>query len=251
MNKNKKAETRMVVRGGAYSSLIKSSLGKKNNKIKAFSVAEAAIALLIGAIVLGMSAPMISRQIKFNNASDVQISVLLRQVDELRRECSELRSQVQGMSTKLVQSGTIAFFNSTRCPDGWTVVDDSFNGRFPRFSGNYNICDKSGENPDGTCVGAVASSVTSNAVSLMRGDAIRNVVDSFNVTLRNDYEGFRNTITDDSGVFTSPWQSDIWTIAGGNGLLSNYEVNMDLSKELPVSNEIQPKSISLLGCKKD
>lgn len=43
---------------------------------KAFSVVEAMIAVLIGSIVLGMSAPMISSQLKRNNMNDVQFQVL-------------------------------------------------------------------------------------------------------------------------------------------------------------------------------
>ena len=45
----------------------KFSLKSKNNhrnKRKAFSVAEAMIALLIGSVALGMAAPMITKQIK-------------------------------------------------------------------------------------------------------------------------------------------------------------------------------------------
>ena len=75
--KNKIAENRILVGGGAIASTIKSLSSKilttktssfhKNahtNKRKAFSVAEAFIVLPVGSIALGVSAPMITKQIK-------------------------------------------------------------------------------------------------------------------------------------------------------------------------------------------
>ena len=53
---------------------------------KAFSVAEAMIAVLIASIVLGMSAPMISRQLKRNNMNDVQFQVLNKKIEQLRNK---------------------------------------------------------------------------------------------------------------------------------------------------------------------
>ena len=43
---------------------------------RAFSVAEVAIALLIGSIILGMAAPMITKQIKNEETQYVQIEIL-------------------------------------------------------------------------------------------------------------------------------------------------------------------------------
>ena len=53
------------------------------NKLKqqtAFSVAEALIALLIGSLILGMSAPLITKQIKNQTLTDTQLQILQRQI---------------------------------------------------------------------------------------------------------------------------------------------------------------------------
>ena len=48
---------------------------------RAFSLAEAMIVLLIGTIALGMSAPMISRQLKNETSNNVQFQVLTQRVE--------------------------------------------------------------------------------------------------------------------------------------------------------------------------
>ena len=144
---------------------------------KAFSIAEAMIVFTIVSVVLASAAPLVSKQMKHNDMSNVQLSVVLRQVEELRREVSALRSELENMDDA-VPSGTVAFFNLAACPDDWSDISLNWNGRFPRFAGNYDICDKSGENADGTCVNVVSSSVTNNSVGLMGGAAIRNITAS-------------------------------------------------------------------------
>lgn len=97
----------------------------KNNyksKSKAFSVAEAMIALLIGSLALGMAAPMITKQIKTQNFTDAQFVALQRQIEELRES--------QGVPT-----GAIMFFDLHRCPDGWDFVGDEYIGDYPRIVG--------------------------------------------------------------------------------------------------------------------
>ena len=66
---------------------------------KTFSIAEVTIALLIGSLILGMTAPMISKQIKNNNSSDAQISILLRRIENLERN-----------NTTPIPAGSIIFF---------------------------------------------------------------------------------------------------------------------------------------------
>jgi len=91
--------------------------------IRAFSVAEAMIALLIGSLILGYSAPMIAKQIKHNNMSDVQVQVLSRKIEELRRTQTN------------IPAGAIMFFNLRRCPTGWDPVSTDFIGHYPRIVG--------------------------------------------------------------------------------------------------------------------
>ena len=78
--------------------------------IKAFSVAEAMIALLIGSLILGYSAPMIAGQIKHNNMSDVQAQVLNRKIEELRSTQAN------------IPSGAVMYFDLASCPVGWSPL---------------------------------------------------------------------------------------------------------------------------------
>ena len=95
------------------------------NPTRAFSVAEAMISLLIGSLILGYSAPIIAKQIKHNNMSDVQVQVLNRKIEELRRTQAN------------IPSGAVMFFNLPTCPDGWSDISSNWNGRFPRFAESY------------------------------------------------------------------------------------------------------------------
>lgn len=130
---------------------------------KAFSIAEATIALLIGSLILGMAAPMISKQIKNNNANDAQISILLRRIENLERN-----------NTTSIPAGSIIFFEGN-CPDDtWTDMSNAFAGRYVRIAGTYDICDKQGENADGSCVSTKSTATIS--AGLKQGEANRRIV---------------------------------------------------------------------------
>ncbi len=135
--KNKMAKTRMTVGGGRFEgNLNRFQLQKKDkkscsflqNKMKAFSVAEAMIALLIGSLVLGFSAPMISRQIKYNNMSDVQMQVLNKKIEQLRANQTS------------IPSGAVIAFNRPSCPDKWTplttIISDTEGAFIRNIGGN-------------------------------------------------------------------------------------------------------------------
>ena len=107
---DKIAKNRMTVENEAIASTIKSlssqfSTTKTNsfhknahtNKRKAFSVAEAFIVLLIGSIALGMSAPMITKQIKFQNMTDTQVSLINDRNQSLLERISELENIIEGL----------------------------------------------------------------------------------------------------------------------------------------------------------
>jgi len=54
------------------------------NPTRAFSVAEAMIALLIGTIVLGFSAPMITKQLKHNNFTSIQTQIMNKKIENVQ-----------------------------------------------------------------------------------------------------------------------------------------------------------------------
>ena len=93
----------------------------KSNK-KGFSVAEAFIALAIGGIVLGMSAPLISKQLQHNNMNDVQYQLLLKKIEEATN----------------VPQNAVMFFASTTCPTGWAKIND-FGGHYLRIQDKGEI----------------------------------------------------------------------------------------------------------------
>ena len=105
---NKIAENCMIVEDCSIAGTIKSlsyqifttkttffSKSANMNKRRAFSVAEAFIVLLVGSIALGMSAPMITKQIKFQNMTDAQVRLINDRNQDLREEMAELRARIE------------------------------------------------------------------------------------------------------------------------------------------------------------
>ena len=164
MRKNKITKNRMALGEGAFSSLIKSPVGQKQQLLNAFSLAEAMIVLLVATIALGMSAPMISRQLKNETANDIQFQVLRREIEKLK-------------NNQNTPKGAVMFFDLASCPDGWDDVSSSWNGRFIRIAGSYDICDKTGVNNDGSCKKTIET--VTNSVGTKQDDASRRIKGRF------------------------------------------------------------------------
>ena len=98
--------------GGGPTRLIESSKILKSTK-KAFSIAEAMIALLIGSLILGVSAPMISKQMKHNNFSDVQVQIINKKIEQMSAQNKSLLEEVErlkaGLENVEIPANTIAF----------------------------------------------------------------------------------------------------------------------------------------------
>lgn len=101
-----------------------------NNK-KAFSVAEAMIALLIGSVALAAASPMITKQIKSQNFTDTQFRIIVDRLETLENA---------------IPKGTVAFFSNdvtpqsttNPCPHGWAMAPESWKGRFFRMADENN-----------------------------------------------------------------------------------------------------------------
>ena len=74
------------------------------NPTRAFSVAEAMIALLIGTIVLGFSAPMITKQLKHNDFTSIQAQIMNKKIENVKDISdanAEKISQIIGTKTPI------------------------------------------------------------------------------------------------------------------------------------------------------
>ena len=94
---------------------------KFTKRLLAFSIAEALITLAIVGIALGSAAPLISKTMKHNVGTDIQIQLLQRQIEELKNE----------------QKDSVVFFASNSCPPGWAKLTG--------FDGHYLRIQSSGE----------------------------------------------------------------------------------------------------------
>ena len=65
--------------------------------INAFSVAEAMIALLIGTIILGFSAPMITKQLKHNDFTSIQTQILNKKIENVDEKSDANANKISGI----------------------------------------------------------------------------------------------------------------------------------------------------------
>ena len=72
---------------------------------KAFSIAEAMMALLITSVALGVAAPMITKQIKHNNLSNVQTNILGREISQAETSINMNTNRINDIN---VNVGTVS-----------------------------------------------------------------------------------------------------------------------------------------------
>ena len=83
---------------------------------------EAMIVLLIGTIALGMSAPMISKQLRNETLNSAQFQVINRKIESLEEQVRE--SKVPKVTVAFFCSAVTAQSASNPCPKGWTSIKD-------------------------------------------------------------------------------------------------------------------------------
>jgi len=175
------------------------------------------IALLIGTIILGFSAPIISRQLKNEAFTNTQMQILQRRI------------------AQAVPAGAVMFFNLDTCPDGWDPINNEWNGRFPRFAGEHLIKTYDTDTKRFKTTGLLENL----NVGTIQEDAIRN---------------FSGTITDIhkpdsfSGVFSGGEAYCGWGHV--SGCSDRTDLTIEAQNSVPTGTENRPKAIALLGCVK-
>ncbi len=238
---------------GAIGSSINSPLGQKfslksknnhktnhKNSKKAFSVAEAMIALLIGSVALGMAAPMITKQIKAQNMTDTQFRIINDRNYDLLERISELENIIEGLGT--IPAGAVMYFDSATCPNGWEPLTNSrpnSKGAFIRNIGDTNTLGTYQQNAAPNISGTMENFVGGSYHSINGADN-------------------RNQLSM-SGAFSNEYlpigDHDFRSYDRG-GYFEKMNINFDASQGGTTSygrdntTEVRPDNITLLACKR-
>jgi len=199
--------------------------------IKAFSIAEAMIALLIGSLILGYSAPLITNQIKHNNMSDVQAQVLNRKIEELRATQSS------------IPSGAVMYFDLASCPDGWHPLSDTYPN-----AANAFIRNQSGS---GRTLGNWQQNAVPNITGKMEKFLGGSIINYWGQKNANNLKL--------SGAFTNNYleTSLYFDTSNAHGYLEYMDIYFDASEGGSTvygrdnAVEVRPDNIVLLACRKD
>ena len=187
-----------------------------------------------------------------NNINSLQNSMsnMTNSINSANSNISDLKDKLSKVDS--IPSGTIVFFNSSSCPTGWTKVSTTWNGRYPSFSGDYTYC-KGAETSTGACDSkGSGGSVTGNSVGKLYGDAIRNItgVGSAHISYGNNY--YINWLNESGALYHS--YSSTNKIAGAGNLGNAWGTNIlkfDASRAVPTSTVNRPRTVALLGCRKN
>lgn len=209
----------------------------KNNK-KAFSVAEATIALLIGSIALGMAAPMITKQIKQNNFNDTQFSLLNQQNNNLLERINELEDIIRNLSDNdSTPAGAVMFFDLSKCPSGWTELSSKYSKASGAFIRNLG---ESGRAVGSYQAGAVPDIELALRVDYNGGSLTTNKLSEYGNDDNNRGALFPTGGADEP-MFNISKQSK--TNRAGD-LIKSDVYNKDVQ-------EVRPNNIALLACRKN
>ncbi len=199
---------------------------------KAFSLVEAMIVLLIGTIALGMSAPMISRQLKNETMNNVQFQVLNKKYEELKKVKSD------------IPSGAVMYFDLDGCPDGWTILTKFYPQAAGSFLRNLGEETLAGEEPRKK--GSYQGSALPDIKLLLRVDG--STQNSYSV--RYDEEYGSNDIGGAMGIPTGGTDEPMYDMLSAvknkraGDLIKSDIYNKDV-------NEVRPNNIAFLACRKN
>ena len=189
-------------------------------EFKAFSVAEALVALAIGGIVLGMSAPLISKQVQNQNFNDVQFRIL---------------------ADKLVPSGAVMYFDLDSCPDGWRPLSEKYSQASGAFIRNLGETVPAGS--ASRAKGSYQSSALPDIKLALRMDYPIECPKKFDIYGQEDANGV--LYVGNTGLTNEP-VCDVSAISEKNR--PGDLIKSDIYQE--GVNEVRPNNIALLACRK-
>ena len=211
----------------------------KKNKSHAFSVAEATIALLIGSVALGMAAPMITKQIKQNNFTDTQFSLIRNQNNNLNQEILELKEKIRLLeeTDEAIPQGAVMYFDLTSCPDGWTPLSKKYSNASGAFIRNMGESGRKLGTYQGSAVPDIdlALRIDYNGGSRTTGKLSNYGNDDNNCGALSPTGGADEPMFDMKSVNFSQ---------RGGDLIKSDVYNKDVT-------EVRPNNIALLACRKN
>ena len=183
--------------------------------------------LLIGTIALGMSAPMISIQLKNETMNNVQFQVLNKKYEELKKVKSD------------IPSGAVMYFDLDDCPDGW----DELSKKYPN-SKNAFI-----RNIDGT--NRALGSLELNAAPEIEGEFDGNVNEKLHLNELNGNTGVKGSFYYTEKYAYGANGDDAWAsgFIGFKASKSSISYGRKDDAGNPAT-EVRPDNIALLACRK-
>lgn len=209
-------------------------------KRKAFSVAEAMIALLIGSLALGMAAPMITKQIKQNNMADVQYRLINNKNNVLIDEIKEIKEKINLIesSNSAIPSTAVMYFDSITCPDGWEPLSNKYSMASGAFIRNLGEKDRTLGSYQNGAVPDIQLALRvdfGNQDSLYKDGRLSKYGTDDNGGALTPYTG-----GSDEPMYNMSTASDIYK---GGDLIKSDVYNKDVT-------EVRPNNIALLACRK-
>ncbi len=178
------------------------------------------------------------------DSSDLDGLVASKVLTEVEKMKKELENEIK---KKTIPTGTIAFFDLTSCPDGWDSLSSTYAGRFPRFTGSFEVSN--------TSYAPAGATTTKTTITINKGttgsDAIRNITGWYRGTDAQGYGLASSASGKTGGVFSQGNWTGTYRISNYGGSTVARDFYFKASSSVPTADENRPRFIGLLGCRKN